>query len=73
MASLFLDKNVFFLSADDNARVPLGIPVPKKQTAILIHFEYSVKLPDNDFLIGKEHKLISSVYPACEKKDGSIG
>ena len=74
LASLFLDKNVFFLSADDNTRVPLGLPVPKKWTAILIHFEYRVKLPDNDFLIGKEHKLIPSVYPAWEKnKDGSIG
>ena len=30
LASLFLDKNVFFLSADDNTRVPLGLPVPKK-------------------------------------------
>ena len=74
LASLFSDENVFFLSADDKARVPLGLPVSKKQTAILMHLEHKVKLPDLDFPIGEKHKLIPSVYAACEKnKDGSIG
>ena len=74
LASLFSDENVFFLSADDKARVLLGLPVLKKQTAILMHLDYRVKLPDRDFPIGEKHKLIPSVYAACEKdKDGSIG
>ena len=74
LASLFSDENVFFLSADDKARVPLGLPVSKKQTAILMHLEYKAKLPDHDFPIGEKHKLIPSVYAACKKyKDGSIG
>ena len=30
LASLFLDENVFFLSADDKASVPLGLAVSKK-------------------------------------------
>ena len=73
LAYLFSDKNAFFLSADDKARVPLGLPVSKKQTAILMHLEYRVKHPDHDFPFGEKHKLIPSVYAACEKnKDGSI-
>ena len=71
---MFSDENVFFLSADDKARVPPGLPVSKKQTAILKHLEYRVKLPDHDFPIGEKHKVIPSVYAACEKnQDGSIG
>ena len=66
--SLFSDENVFFLSADDKARVPHGLPVSKKQTAILMRLEYRVKLLDNDFPIGEKHKLIPCVYAACEKK-----
>ena len=74
LASLFLDENVFFLSADDKARVPLGLAVSKKQTTILRHLRYSVKLPDHDFPIWEKHKLVLSVYAAFEKsKDGSIG
>ena len=68
LVSLFSDENVFFLSADDKARVPLGLPVSKKQTAILMRLEYRVKLLDNDFPIGEKHKLIPCVYAACEKK-----
>ena len=67
LASLFSDKNVFFLSADDKARVPLGLPVSKKQTASLIRLEDKVKLPDHDFPIREKHKLIPSAYAACEK------
>ena len=62
LASLFSKENVFFLSQDDKARVPLGLPRSKKQTAILMHAEYKVSLSDHDFPIGKSHKLIPSVF-----------
>ena len=39
--NLFGDNHVFFLSQDDQACVPLGLPIPKKQTALLMHLEYS--------------------------------
>ena len=68
LASLFSEENRVFLSADDNARVALGIPVPKKQTAIPMHLEYRVKILDHDFPIGEKHKLIPSVYAVCKKK-----
>ena len=68
LASLSSNENVFFLSADEKTRVPLGLPVSKKQTAILMQFEYRVKLPDHDFPIGEKYMLIPSVYLTCEKK-----
>ena len=72
LANLFGDNHVFFLSQYDKARVPLGLPISKKQTTILMHLEYKVTLPDHDFLIGEKHKLIPSVYAACLKKDGEV-
>ena len=77
MAVLFGSSNVFYLSQDDKARVPIGIPISKKQTAILMHLEYKVNLPDHDFPIGERHKLIPSVYAACfiqtDEKIGNSG
>ena len=72
LANLFGDNHVLFLSQDDKVRVPLGLPISKKQTAILMHLEYKVTLPDHDFPIGEKHKLIPSVYAACLKKDGEV-
>ena len=72
LANLFGDNHVFFLSQDNQARVPLGLPISKKQTAILMHLEYKVTLPDHDFPTGEKYKLIPSVYAACLKKDGGV-
>ena len=68
LASLLSDENIFFLSADDKARLLLGLPVSRKQTVMLMYLECRVKLPDHDFWIGEKHKLISSLRAACEKK-----
>ena len=43
-ANLFDPDSVFYLSQDDKARVPLGLPISKKQTAIVMHVEYKVYL-----------------------------
>ena len=37
LANLFGSENVFYLSQDENAHVSLGLPISKKQTAILMH------------------------------------
>ena len=72
LANLF-SAHSFFLSQDDKARVPIGLPISKKQTAFLMHLDYKVTLPDHDFPIGENHKLIPSVYAAClHDKEGSI-
>ena len=64
LAGLFEGENCFFLSQDDKARVPIGLPISKKQSIMLMHMEYKVQLPDHDFPIGENHKLIPSVYAA---------
>ena len=56
------DENVFLHSADNKERVPLGLLLSKKQTTILIHLKYRVKLPNHDFPIGEKHKLTLPVY-----------
>lgn len=63
---------VFFLSQDDKARVPLGLPAANKQAPILMHIEYRVQLPDHDWVIAERHKLIPSVYAACVIKPGAV-
>ena len=38
----FDPDTIFYLSQDDKARVPLGLPVCKKQTAIVMNLDYKV-------------------------------
>lgn len=66
------DRVVFFLSQDDKARVPLGLPAANKQAPILMHLEYVVQLPDHDFVVAEGHKLIPSVYAACGITDKAV-
>lgn len=71
LASLLGPDQVFTLSQNDKARVPLGLPAVKKQCPILMHMEYRVLLPDHDWVVAERHKLIPSVYAGfCIKKDG---
>lgn len=55
----------FFLSQDDKARVPLGLPAANKQARVATHLQYRVSLPDHDWVVAERHKLIPSVYAAC--------
>ncbi|CAG9563483.1 unnamed protein product [Danaus chrysippus] len=71
LASILGPEQVFFLSMDDKARVPLGITAANAQAPILMHLDYRVKLPDHDFVVAEKHKLIPSVYAGIVvKKDG---
>lgn len=62
LASYLGPDEVFYLSQDDKARVPLGITAAHKQSSILMHMEYRVTLPDHDWVVAQKHKLIPSVY-----------
>ena len=63
---------VFFLSQDDKARVPLGLPAANKQVRVVMHLQYRIKLPDHDFVVAEKHKLIPSVYAACKILDEKV-
>ncbi len=60
LAGSFGSDAVFFLSQDDKARVPIGLPAARKQAPLLMHLDYKITLPDHDFVIASGHKLIPS-------------
>ena len=43
-ANLFEPDYVCYISQDDKAKVPIDLPISKKQTALLMHVEYKVIL-----------------------------
>ena len=64
-------EQVFRLSQDDKARIPLGLTAANKQAPILMRYEadYRVTLPDHNFVIAPTHKLIPSIYAGLTFSD----
>lgn len=61
LASFLGPQDVARLSQDDKARVPLGLTAAKKQSPMVMHLLYPVRLADHDWVIAPKHKLIPSV------------
>ena len=68
---LFGPESVFVVSIDDKAKVQLGITAATRQAPLIMHMEYEVRLPDHDFVVASKHKLVPSVYAACEIQTAS--
>ena len=66
IATMFGSDSVLVISADDKAKVPLGITAATRQAPLVMHMEYEIRLPDHDFVVAPGHKLIPSVYAVCE-------
>lgn len=66
-------REVFLLSQDDKARVPIGTTAANKQAPIMMHLEYRVQLPDHDWVVAERHKFIPSDYGAITIPDGGMG
>ena len=66
IASVFGAENVFVLSVDDKAKVPIGVTAASKQSPLIMHVDYEIRLPDHDFVKATKHILTPSVYSACE-------
>ena len=62
VASLLGPKEVFFISQDNKALVPIGLTAANKQSPFLMHVEYRVSLLDHDWIVAAKHKLIPSIY-----------
>ncbi|CAG9584279.1 unnamed protein product [Danaus chrysippus] len=73
LASLLGPQQVFVLSQDDKARVPIGLPAVKSQSPLLMHMEYRILLPDHDWVVAERHKLIPSVYAGVNVEPNSFG
>ena len=58
IASLFGAKNVFVLSVENKAKVPIGVTAANKQSPLIMHVDYEVRLPDHDFVKATKHKLV---------------
>ena len=71
IVSLFGSDNVFVLSVDDKAKVPIGVTAVTKQAPLIMHASYEIRLPDHDFMKATKHKLTPSVYAAIEIKPPS--
>lgn len=55
------------------ASFPLGITASHKQSAILMHMQYRVTLPDHDWVVAEKYKLIPSVYAGITIKPNGYG
>lgn len=73
LASVLGPSQTAFISQDDKARVPIGITAANKQSPILMHVEYRIKLPDHDWVKANKHKLIPSVYAGLVIKKNGLG
>lgn len=73
LASVFGPNEVCFISQDDKARVPIGLAAANKQTPLLMHLEYKVRLPDHDWVVAAQHKLIPSVYAGIKILPNGLG
>uniref|UniRef100_U9UPR1 Uncharacterized protein n=1 Tax=Rhizophagus irregularis (strain DAOM 181602 / DAOM 197198 / MUCL 43194) TaxID=747089 RepID=U9UPR1_RHIID len=59
----------YCLISDDKAKVPLGIPTVGRTFQTLQSFQEPVTLPDHDFPISMQQKLIPSVYLLINPSD----
>ncbi|KAG5860711.1 hypothetical protein JTB14_029385, partial [Gonioctena quinquepunctata] len=73
IASILGPDQVFFISQDDKARVPIGVTAANKQALLLMHMEYRIKLPDHDWVIAERHKLIPSVNAGIKITSSMLG
>ena len=53
--------------------MPIGTTAANKQGPLLMLMEYQMTLPDHDWIIASQHKLISSVYAAIEVYKDVLG
>ena len=57
-------KYCLYVSPDDKATCPMGVPAATKQGQVLMHPDYQVRLPDHQYVVAA-HKLKPSVYALC--------
>ena len=67
-AALFPSHSII-ISQDDKAKVPLGIPAVGRTFQTIQSLREPVTLPDHDFPIGMQQKLIPSVYLLINPSD----
>ena len=72
LVGLLGPREVTFHSQDDKAKVPIGITAASKQAPLLMHMEYKVILPDHDYVVASQHKLIPSVIGDMQVRENDF-
>ena len=72
LAGLLGPRVVTFHSHDDKVKVPIGITAASKQAPLLMHMEYKVILPDHDYVVASQHKLIPSVIGDMQVRENDF-
>ena len=54
------------MSVDDKAKVPIDATIATKQLPLIMHTDYKIHLPDDDFVKATKRKLTPSVYARCK-------
>ena len=73
IASIFGPDECMVISLDNKANVKLGVVAANKQTAMCMHMDYQVRLPNHDFVVGAKHTLTPSVYAFLTVLSDRIG
>ena len=73
ISSTLVPNEVCFISQYDKARVPIGLTAANKQSPLLMHVEYRVSLPDHDWVVAAQHKLIPFVYGGIVVQPNGLG
>lgn len=72
--SIIGPREVSFVTLDDKAQVALGYTAATTQSPMVMHVHYyEVSIPDHDFVVAKQHKLIPSVYAAVKILPDAMG
>ena len=61
-----------FHSQEDKAKVSIGITAASKQASLLMNMEYKVILPDHDYVVASQHKLIPSVIGGMQVRENDF-
>ena len=72
LAGLLCPREVTFHSQDDKAKVPIEITAASKQAPLVMHMEYNVTLPDHDYAVASQHKLIPSVIGDMQVRENDF-
>ena len=72
LGSILGDEAVI-ISPDDEAIVKHGVVAAKMQTAIVMHLEYKLRLPNHDFIVANKHHLIPSAYAFLDINNQKVG
>ena len=65
-------REVTFHAQDHEAKVPNGITAALKQVPLLMHMGYKVILPDHDYVVGLQQKLIPSVIGDMQVRENNF-